>query len=406
MEILPILSALRRNRVGAILIGIQIALTLAIVCNSLSIIQDRLAKMNRPSGIDEQNVFTLGNQWVGQPTDIPQKVTQDLAALRSMPDVVDASSMDSYPLRGGGWSQGIEHQHHQKTMSAHTSIYFSDEHTPAALGIRLVAGRWFTPDEIGTWQLNDVKVPGQMIVTRALAKDLFPDGDALGKSVLMSESGNSTQIIGIVDRTETPWVASTFGVGFEENSTFLPYQFDYNGSYYVVRTKPGRQAEVMRAVEQRLQDVERNRVIEHVRSFAETRALAYRSFRALSMILGTVCGLLLIVTACGIVGLTTYWVNQRRRQIGVRRALGARRIDILRYFQTENLLIAGAGSALGVCLALGGNLWLVTHMDMTRIGVGYLISAAAIVLALSQASVSWPAARAASIPPAKATRNV
>ena len=406
MEILPILSALRRNRVGAILIGIQIALTLAIVCNSLSIIQDRLAKMSRPSGIDEDNVFTLGNQWVGQPTDIPQKVTQDLAALRSMPDVVDASSMDSYPLRGGGWSQGIEHQHHQKTMSAQTSIYFSDEHTPAALGIRLVAGRWFTPDEIGTWQLNDVKVPGQMIVTRALAKDLFPDGDALGKSVLMSESGNSTQIIGIVDRTETPWVASTFGVGFEENSTFLPYQFDYNGSYYVVRTKPGRQAEVMRAVEQRLQDVERNRVIEHVRSFAETRALAYRSFRALSMILGTVCGLLLIVTACGIVGLTTYWVNQRRRQIGVRRALGARRIDILRYFQTENLLIAGAGSALGVCLALGGNLWLVTHMDMTRIGVGYLISAAAIVLALSQASVIWPAARAASIPPAMATRNV
>jgi len=162
----------------------------------------------------------------------------------------------------------------------------------------------------------------------------------------------------------------------------------------------------MRLVEQRLLDVERNRVVEKVRSFAETRALAYRSYRALSLILGTVCALLLIVTACGIVGLTTYWVNQRRRQIGVRRALGARRIDILRYFQTENLLIAGAGSALGVCLALGGNLWLVAHMDMTRISVGYVISAAAIVLALSQSSVIWPAARAASIPPAIATRNV
>jgi len=107
MEILPILCALRRNRVGAILIGIQIALTLAIVCNSLSIIQDRLAKMGRPSGIDEKNILTLSNSWVGQPTDIPQKVTQDLAALRSIPDVVDASSMNSYPLRGGGWSQGV-----------------------------------------------------------------------------------------------------------------------------------------------------------------------------------------------------------------------------------------------------------------------------------------------------------
>src|ERR1700722_10340129 len=114
MEIVPILSALRRNRVGAILIGIQIALTLAIVCNSLSIIQDRLAKMGRASGIDEENVFTLSNSWVGQPTDIPQKVTQDLVALRSIPDVVDASSMNSYPLRGGGWSQGVQLQQHQK----------------------------------------------------------------------------------------------------------------------------------------------------------------------------------------------------------------------------------------------------------------------------------------------------
>jgi putative ABC transport system permease protein len=99
-------------------------------------------------------------------------------------------------------------------------------------------------------------------------------------------------------------------------------------------------------------------------------------------------------------------VAQRRRQIGVRRALGARRIDIVRYFQTENLLIAGAGGALGICLALAGNLWLVTHLEMTRLSLGYVLAGAAIVLALSQASVLWPAARAASLPPAMATRNV
>ena len=57
-----------------------------------------------------------------------------------------------------------------------------------------------------------------------------------------------------------------------------------------------------------------------------------------------------------------YWVGQRRRQIGMRRALGARRIDILRYFHTENLLIAGIGALLGVAGGLGTNLWMATHL--------------------------------------------
>jgi putative ABC transport system permease protein len=115
---------------------------------------------------------------------------------------------------------------------------------------------------------------------------------------------------------------------------------------------------------------------------------------------------LLTVTALGIVGLTTYWVAQRRRQIGVRRALGARRVDILRYFQTENLLIVVAGGALGIALALAGNLWLVTYLEVTRMSLAYVLGGAAIVLALSQLSVIWPAIQAASLSPSIATRTV
>ena len=63
--------------------------------------------------------------------------------------------------------------------------------------------------------------------------------------------------------------------------------------------------------------------------------------------------LLLLVTASGIVGMTSLWVTQRRKQIGVRRALGARRVDILRYFITENFMITSAGIVGGVLLALG-----------------------------------------------------
>lgn len=405
MEILPILSALRRNRVGAILIAIQIALTLAIVCNSLSIIRDRLASMNTPTGLDEANIITLTNTFVGNPANTEALLREDMQQLRSMPGVVDAVVSNSFPLRGGGWSNGVELQPNQGKSSARTALYFADEHTLNAWGMRLVAGRWFTSDEMIAFHRNDTTTPKVGIVTSHLARELFPDGDALGKSIWL-EDKTSTQIIGIVDRLVGSWGGSTFGTEFPENSFLLPLLFAYDGGYYIVRTKPGQQLAVMKSIEKTLLDSNHNRVIQDVRPFNETRARAYRDYRALSLILGTVCGLLLTVTAFGIVGLTTYWVAQRRRQIGVRRALGARRVDILRYFQTENLLIAGAGGVVGIILALAGNLWLVTNLQMARMGIGYVLAGAMIVLGLSQAAAVFPAMRAASLPPAMATRNV
>jgi putative ABC transport system permease protein len=123
------------------------------------------------------------------------------------------------------------------------------------------------------------------------------------------------------------------------------------------------------------------------------------------VILGVVCAALLAVTAFGIVGLTSYWVAQRRRQIGIRRALGATRTAIIRYFQTENFLIAAAGAAMGVAMAVALNLWMVGSFEMQRLNTGYALIGAVIVLLLGQTAVLWPALRAASIPPALATRG-
>ncbi len=111
------------------------------------------------------------------------------------------------------------------------------------------------------------------------------------------------------------------------------------------------------------------------------------------------------MTGLGIVGLTSYWVAQRRRFIGVRRALGATRGDILSYFQNENLVIVAAGTMLGIAVAIGLNLWLVKHLGMPRIDNTYAAVGAAVVLVLGQFAALWPALRAASIPPALATRT-
>ncbi len=406
MELLPIVAALKRNKVGAILVALQIALTLAVVSNAMSIIQHHMADMGRPSGIDETNIFTLQNHWVGQPENLRSSIEADLAALRGMPGVVDAEATNSYPLRGGGWSWGIRTSLDQRNGgAAPTTLYFSDAHGLGTMGLKLVAGRWFTSSEIGEMHMNDVKGSPIVILTATLARKLFPTGSAVGRVVYLIGDA-PVQVIGVVERTETPWPGGGFGVGFIENSIFLPFQFVNNGLYYMVRTRPGQQAAVMRATPDRLNQITRQRVIDELMPFSASRTRAYQVQQATSWLLGTVCALLLAITGFGTVGLTMYWVSQRRRQIGLRRALGARRIDILRYFHTENLVIAGTGALLGVAGGLSANLWMANHLATTRMSPVYIGTGAVIVLALSQLAVLWPALRAASIQPSLATRGL
>jgi putative ABC transport system permease protein len=163
---------------------------------------------------------------------------------------------------------------------------------------------------------------------------------------------------------------------------------------------------MMHAAQDKLFAIDSHRIIQGVTPFSEIRHAAYLLPRTIAVMLGVVSALLLAVTGFGVVGLTTYWVSQRRRQIGMRRALGARRADILSYFHTENLLIVGLGCILGIVLGLAINTLMATSMQLTRMSVGYVLIGAVIVLVLCQLAVLWPALRASSISPASATRGL
>jgi len=400
MDILPVLKSLRHNKVGALLIVLQIAITLAVMSNCLFIIQDNLAHMRRPTGVDEANIFIIGNQWVGKAADLGPRIQADLAAIRSVPGIVEAQGTNSYPLHGGGLSAGLFLKADQKVATAPTAIYLVDEHGLATYGLRLTAGRWCTASEIRELRRYDNESPASLIVTAALARKLYPSGNALGQLVYLNPAAAS-RIVGIVERTQAPWAAWTEARA--EYSAFLPYHYINNPMTYVVRARPGQLGGTMSAVEERLFKLSRQRVVVSG-TFAQARDLAYFEPRSTGVLLAVLCAVLMAVTIFGIVGLTLHWVGQRRRYIGMRRALGARRIDILRYFHTENLLIAGSGGLLGVLLGLSADLWLSSHLQMGRMSVPYICLGAVIVIAISQASVFVPAMRAASISPTDAIR--
>ena len=406
MGIGPIVSAMRRNRVGAILIAVQIAVTYAVLCNSLFVIQQRVALSQRPSGADEQNIFVLESVSLAEPAELISRQRADLDSLRALPGVVDAYASGSYPFANDGFAEGFGATPAQDSPTAIGANYFADEHTLHTLGLTLIAGRNFLPEEVTNLESEELPTPAVLIVSRAFADQMFPKGGALGKSIYNAQPKSVSTIVGIVDRLQSPWTGATGPTStFVDNTIMIPAHFASADAFYVIRCQPARLAVVMQAAQVSLIRLEPTRIIKLVQPMTAARADSYRDDLGVAIILGVVSAALVAVTVFGIVGLTSYWVSERQRQIGIRRALGATRAAILRYFQTENLLIASAGIGFGVMLALALNLWMVSSFEMARIGLIYPVVGAVLVLVIGQLAAFWPARRAASISPALATRG-
>src|SRR6185312_14499265 len=174
---------------------------------------------------------------------------------------------------------------------------------------------------------------------------------------------------------------------------------------YIVRSAPQDRERVIDAAKQKLTGLSPNAVIKGI-SFTEIRNKYFANARSMVWMLVLVCVVMLAVTASGIVGLTSFWVGQRRRQIGIRRAVGATRAHIMQYFQTENFLLSSAGVAVGMILAFGINLYLMQHYQTTRLPWYYLPVSAIALWVLGQLAALGPALRAANVPPVVATRGV
>jgi putative ABC transport system permease protein len=408
MQVKPILAALQRHKAATALIVLQVALTLAVVSNALFVLHTRLVHLARPTGTDEANLFVIRNGWLGNrdTARIDARMRADLAILRSLPGVRDAFASEAYPLQGGGGLPvGLKHEPAQTTRPRLAIGYFADEHALETLGVRLVAGRNFRADEITRAGSFDKIAPASIIITRDLAQKLFPDGSpALGRTVYLD--GPST-IVGIIDRLQGAYAGSSVR-SIDEDTVLIPARLaDPDGTVYLVRARPGQRAVAARSSVAALLAQDRMRLIdpdEGVLTLTQARELGYAIDRGVATAMVVLSVLLLLATAGGIVGLSSFWVSQRRRQIGMRRALGATRGDILAYFRIENFFIVGAGVVLGVVFAIGANLWLMGRGEIPRMPPWFALAGALVLWLLGQIAVLGPARRAAAVAPVAAIR--
>ncbi|WP_243042103.1 ABC transporter permease [Dyella sedimenti] len=399
----PLLASLTRHKLTVLLMVLQVAFTCAIVCNAAAIIGHRLVQMRQPSGVAEDAVVMLESISVDDREDPLVRHQADLAALRGLAGVQAAAGVDALPFNGYNWSNGIATE--PKGQPRLTATAFNG--TPgelATLGLRLVAGRDFLPEEylpIDTahdW--NGINHVPSTIVTRALAERLFPGQDPLGK--LIYPGDGPVRIVGVVDHLLRPVLDESGG---SEYATLFPLLPDDGGINYILRTAPQDRERVLKQAAETLTRLDGNRVLRHPRTFSQLRSDYFRRDRTMiGLLLAAALGLLL-VTSAGIAGLASFWVQQRRRAIGVRRAVGATRRDILRYFQAENALIVTGGILAGAVLAYALNLLLMTHYALQRLPWFYLPVGAALLWLLGQLAVLGPARRASAVPPVVATRS-
>jgi len=404
MQIQPVLAALRKHRFATWLIALEIALACAVLCNACFMIASRLSMMRIGSGVDEAALATV--QLTGyDPAKAADVDARALNALRGVPGVQSVTLLNSIPFGMRRGTAGITTDAAGQHFGGVIEFYVGGQGSFEALGLQVIAGRGPQPDDFHAFtglMPNDAPIQ----ITQSIAEHLWPGADPLGKQIWLDKS--HFRVVGVLKTLVRPdppgWPEEQRGW-----AVFVPAQPGplLSGSY-LLRANPRDMQRVMRdaliAIGKALPEVVLDREDSH--TLPDLRANVFKNDRAMAGLLVGVIVALLGVTALGIVGLASFWVAQRRKQIGVRRALGATRGDILRYFQTENFLIVTFGIVLGMVLAYAINLLLMAHYEVPRLPFFYLPIGAAVLWGLGQLAVLGPALRAAAVPPVVATRTV
>lgn len=403
MEIGPIWRSMRRNKARYVLIAAEVALTLAIVANCLALVLDARGEMTRESGFDDEHLVwvrtaNFGEEIAGaEDAALRDLLARDLEALETMPGVRAASATFFRPWQGGGSSFEVvvEGRRMEKVRS---QVYTVDPGIYDTLGIEVTEGRGLTAEDV---VLEDDATRYPVTISRGLADLLFPEGGAVGQVLTDGEGQEQYPIVGVFERFYNP-----YGWPIHEQATFfaLPAT-SASGTGFLVRTEPGQTEQVTGAIEARLLAVEEERNVQ-TGTIPELRDNLQAGDRLMVVVLELLMALLVFVTALGIIGLTAFSVAERRRTIGTRRALGATRAAVLRYFLVENWLVVTLGAAAGVGLAVALNVGLLEVVEGARLGAPILAGGVLLLWTIGLGAALGPALRGASVEPAVATRNV
>lgn len=400
LDVIPIIKSLWRNKTGPLLIIIQLSLTIAVVSTALFVVSERIAKIERPSGMIEEEMFKIWMRENSPDADMEQIAKRDMDIIRATQGVIDATPISSIPVSGGGSSTSLYKSPEDRLTDFATAIYEMTEHGVPALGLALIEGRNFNANEVIFFARENAPKHTVAIITKDIADRMFPEESAVGKTVYMG--GLQLTIVGIIERLMGPWPDSEYAT----SATILPVIVKDDAINYLVRTESGQRDAIMHFLLEKLRSIDSTRLVGDEKSVEQIKRESYSSDYAMIKILSFVIFLLIFVNALGIFGLTTFWVNQRRKQIGIRRALGSTKAGVMRYFMLENVVLLVFSAVVGTIIAYVNSSYMARTHSMEILPVEYVLITAVFLLLVTILAAYSPVRRAAQISPVEAVSNV
>jgi putative ABC transport system permease protein len=385
--------------VRVLLIVLQIAITLAVITNGINMIAAERVKMQKQSGFDDANLLWVRSRPFAEAFNERSfrivTTQSDVRALRGIPGVRGVANTNFLPWQGGGSSGEVKAAGGDGTMFR-TQMYTTSPGITDTLGVKMLSGRNLQESDIN---LDPNATTSTVIISRALEQLVFKGQSAVGRQFVEPDNSVDT-IVGVFDPFYNP-----YGWPIHEYTYFAAGVVSRGGANFLMRVEPGKMKQIIPMIEKRLLVVNDGRNFE-LKMVSEIKD---RYFTESRIVIGAMTGvivLLIIVTGLGIVGVTSFSVTERRKQIGTRRALGATKTSILRHFLLENWIITNSGVILGLALAYGLNYVMVTHTDGVKLDWRFVVGGVVLLWAQGIFATLAPATRAAAVSPVVATRSI
>lgn len=402
LPIVPIINALMQRKFSVSLLILQIALTTAIFSNLSFVALEFDRRYTRPSDIKDDLLFTVLLRSIDSTINYAEAL-RDISSLQKIPGIVSSSIFRWSPFSGNASTGALRTHPDENAPALKTAMIDVSIQALTTLELKVVAGRDFRMEDMIVENNTANTGSRKIIVTQVLAKAIFENAqNAIGKSVF--DGDTRFEIIGVT----CDWM----GIGIDssepaEHSLFIPHYWDGDPEQrYIIRVNDNhfREAAITETIKQ-LQHNHQHKVFLYIEKMDELKKQTSIPGHKFSILLKTINVVLGLVVAFAISGQTLFSIQQRTKQIGLRRALGASQRDIIILLLIENTIILVLGLIAGISLAFYANQFVI-RMGYPSLPPIYLIITCLSLLVLSLTSTIIPAISAGKISPGVATRTL
>jgi predicted permease len=404
-------GTVRGRNTHRILIASQVALTMLMLAGAGAAMRAFLNLVHTPLGFDPDHLFYMAIALPKEGTRSWEYLaaTQESyrQAAESAPGVANASVATTWTPPFGGYRAKIAVSSNPNLTDAQAMLGLVSYNIFSTLRVPLLQGRFFTKDE-------EARAAHVALVNRTFVKQYIPGGDAIGKSVRspglkldnpqLTPTANPDgwlEIVGVVDDARNDGLDRP-----TMPAVFLPSTFIVAPNAFLMMRASGDPAAAMRAVGANLHRLNPDLFVLQQRELSwlmENQAWGKERF--LASLFGIFAVLALALSAAGIYSVVSYTVSQRTREFGVRMALGARRVNVIRLVLQSSLFTVAIGAMVGIALSLALGKLFTTSTHATVRDPAMLLSVSGVLFAITALACLYPAWRAASIDPIRAIRT-